>query len=134
VGWHLSDLSDIGDPFDATFFTGIRVDLTASVDELAKLFSDLLLREGTLLHRGITCHWKDDGQDCLTCEHATLNPEERRSQLCRLGKDQSLVEKRYDLLMAERTRYDDLALEVDAATELGHLPDDLAELLTQVGL
>jgi hypothetical protein len=133
--WHLADLTNSDDPFGIVLFsTGITVDVTATEDELAQACVKLLYKEAELARRGIRCEYKDAGQDCLDCPHATLDLKEDRSLLCRVGKDERAVETRYLALRAQRDPYDELAAALDAATELGHLADELAELLTYHGL
>jgi hypothetical protein len=51
-----------------------------------------------------------------------------------LGKDQCSVEAQYEKLRDARLGpVTELAEKIDDVSELGVLPDDLAELLTQVG-
>lgn len=134
--WHLADLADSDDPFGSVVYsTGLEIDLNGSEGELATAVVQLLKIEGNMASAGLTCTLKDDGQDCLSCPMATLDAAEPRSVLCRLGKDQCTIEQ----LCAERTRertepVQELADIADSAMEMGHLPDDLAELLTSVGL
>lgn len=130
--WHLADLTDTGDPFEQVVYsTGIEIDLTASEDELARKWVELSYREAEMLKRGSQCQLKDDGQDCLTCPHATLDRTDSRNRLCRLGKDQSNLEKRIMALTDARVApLRELVAEMDAALEV--LPADLEELLTQV--
>ena len=64
--WKLAEAMESADPFgDVVYSSGVTLDLTASEEELAHAFVDLLWREGRLLQRGITCELKDGGQDCL---------------------------------------------------------------------
>lgn len=137
ANWHLAELADSDpDPFGAVVYSaGVVLDLTASADELAEQFIALLRVEGRLAALGLTCGWKDDGQDCRTCPHATLDPAQERSRLCRLGKDQSTAEKLCEERTAERRApFTELAARADEASLIGRLDDDLVELLTAVGL
>lgn len=123
------------DPFgNVVYSAGVTLDLTASEEELADVFKDLLLREGTLLQKGITCKLKDGGQDCLHCPAATLDASEPRSVLCRLGKDQCTVEQAYwaknDARLAPIRELAALASE---CAEIGDIPEELVMLLTEVG-
>src|SRR5947209_2085738 len=122
------------DPFGGVVYSsGVSLDLTASEEDLADVFVDLLQREGRLLRRGITCDLKDSGQDCLHCPVATLDETYSRAVLCRLGKDQSTVEKAVEAKRAARQEtVRDLAVLADEMSEIGDMPDDLIELLTQV--
>jgi hypothetical protein len=64
---------------------------------------------------------------------ATLDSTYPRSVLCRLGKDESTVEKAYEAKRANRHEtVSDLAALADEMSEIGDMPDDLIELLTQV--
>jgi hypothetical protein len=123
------------DPFgNVVYSSGVTLDLTASEEELAHVFTDLLLREGTLLQRGVTCHLKDGGQDCLCCPAATLDATETRSVLCRLGKDQSTVEKAYEAQRDARLApIMELAALASECAEIGDMPEELAVLLTEIG-
>lgn len=135
--WHLADLTDESDdPMGAVAYsTGVSIDLTAPDEELEALLTSLMLKEGRLFERGITCEYKDAGQDCLTCPHATLNVNDRQSVLCRLGKDEQTVANRLqDRRRARVECVGDLADEASAASELGELDPELAEFLTAVGL
>jgi hypothetical protein len=130
--WNLTEVAD-EDPFGAVMYsTGLKLDLNASEEELAEQVVRLLRREGALGRRGLRCALKDNGQDCRCCREATLDPAERRSVLCRLGKDQETVEERFNQRRAARlAAVEELVCEIDAATEV--LPADLEELITQVG-
>jgi hypothetical protein len=132
--WKLAQAMENTDPFGAVVYsTGVTLDLTASEEDLANVFVALLRREGRLLQRGITCELKDEGQDCLHCPVATLDSTYPRSVLCRLGKDESTVEKAYEAKRANRHEtVSDLAALADEMSEIGDMPDDLIELLTQV--
>lgn len=135
--WKLAEAMTSADPFgDVVYSSGVTLDLTASEEELGIVFVGLLRREGRLLHQGITCQLKDGGQDCLHCPAATLDPEESRSVLCRLGKDESTVEKAFDAKReARRATAADLVAFAEEMSEIGQMPDDLWELvhLTEVG-
>lgn len=136
--WHLAELTDSEpDPFsEVVYSTGLTLDLNAPEDELARTYTRLLMREGHLAKSGLTCELKQErGMDCLRCPQATLDRAEARSTLCRLGKDQWTIERRIEeLTRARREPLEELAREVDEVTEIGHLDDELAELLTAVGL
>lgn len=135
--WHLSDLTDDTiDPMGTVAYsTGVTIDLTAPEEELQQLLTRLMLREGRLFDTGITCGYKDNGQDCLTCPHATLDVGDKQSVLCRLGKDEQTVANRLqDRRRAQEQSVGDLADEAGAASELGELDPELAEFLTAVGL
>lgn len=137
--WHLADLTDSEpDPFsEVVYSAGLTLDLTqASEDELLRHWKGFLRREGRLAGGGVTCDLKQErGMDCLRCPHATLDQADARSTLCRLGKDQSSIERRLrEIGAARREPLEELARAVDEMTELGHLDDELAELLTAVGL
>ncbi len=134
--WHLADLTDSGDPFEQVIYsTGIEIDLTASEEELCRKWIELGYRESALLRQGLQCQLKDDGQECLTCPQATLDRTDRMNRLCRVGKDQGTIEKRVNALTEARVApLREIAEELDAAQEMGDRPDDLAELLTSVGL
>lgn len=129
--WHLADLTDDQDPFgNVTYTAGLKIDLSAPVEELEAVLSGLLRREARLDRVGVQCEHKDGGQDCRDCPHATLDPQNPQSTLCRVGKDQftvaDVVQARYRQAKAER--------ESEGVSALGELPDDIAELLTAVGL
>jgi hypothetical protein len=114
-------------PIETVSFTGIELDLTASEEEIGEVFVKLLWREGRLLRGGITCELKDGGQDCLHCPVATLDGAEPLSRLCRLGKDQSTVEKRFLAKNNERLGpVREIAAMASAASEI--LPQDLTEV------
>jgi len=131
----LAESLDKADPFQSVVYsTGVTLDLAASEDELADLYVMLLRREGDLARRGITCELKRSGQNCLHCPEATLDPNDRKSLLCRLGKDEYTVEGRCNDLTAARTGgVDELATLADECSEIGMLPDDLAVLVAEVG-
>lgn len=134
--WHLAELAAATDPFgEVVYSNGIELDLTAPLEELAAQFAKLLRVEGRLARSGLTCALKDSGQDCLSCPQATLEASDRRSRLCRLGKDQLTVERRCAELQDERTGPVMEMVELaDTGSLLGHLDDELSELLTTVGL
>lgn len=135
--WHLAELSDAEeDPFQAVAYSvGVTLDLTADEDGLYEQVKALLRREQRLHSSGVSCPLKDGGQDCLTCPSATLDPAEPRSRLCRLGKDQRTVQQRHEERSRERRApLRELAAVAEEASLLGHLDDDLSELLTEVGL
>ncbi len=135
--WHLAELASAeADPFATVVYsTGVTLDLNATEGELAEQFIKLLEREGRMYANGLTCQLKWDGQDCLTCPQATLDPEEKRSRLCRLGKDQSATEKRMNSLADARLApIREMVAMSEELGELGEIPDDLSELLTAVGL
>lgn len=131
--WHLADLTPAeADPFGAVVYSaGLKVNLSAPVDELMDVLGNLMHREARLDARGITCHYKDAGQDCLDCPHATLDPENRQSILCRLGKDQQTVAHNVE---ARLTLSRVMAEETSDMREIGRLDPELADLLTTVGL
>lgn len=136
--WHLAELaSSDPDPFsEVVYSAGISFDLNASEDELVRVWGRLLKREGRLYQKGTQCELKQErGMDCLRCPQATLDPTEARSVLCRLGKDQRTLERAIeDKTRTRRAPLEELARVVDEVTEVGHLDDELAELLTAVGL
>lgn len=131
--WQLSALADLpDDPFDTVVLsTGLTVDLTGSKQEIEAGLSRSLQMEGALFSRGITCELKDGGQDCLTCTSYTSSPEEPRSRLCLLGRDQRMIEKAHDVCVAPLREIADRA---EDWSEAGHLTPEYAELLTAVGL
>jgi len=136
--WHLDELMDKGDdPFDTVLYSsGIPIDLDGDSASLADTFVEMLKMEERMSKRGINCHLKrEKGQDCRTCPVATMDRDEPRSRLCRLGKDQVTVLARYEVREAERKApFMELAGIADEATEMGHLDDELVEWLTAVGL
>lgn len=131
--WRLSELIESADdPFDTMIFSsGLRVDLTGSEDDLYEGVKASLALEEELFDRGVTCAIKDEGQDCLTCTHFTAKTDETRAPLCLLGRDQRTIEKE---LGARKEPVRELAGRVDEWSEMGHLDDEYAELLTAVGL
>lgn len=126
--WHLADMTD-DDPFAGTVYSaGVSIDLTAPEEELTRMIDTLLAREEALYKRGLTCDLKWDGQDCRTCPAATLDPEDGRAVLCRLGKDQMAVvhaisTRREESLAPIR----DLIAYAEEASEI--VPMDALELL-----
>ena len=105
--WRLNELllgSDADDPFeDVILSSGLRVDLTGTEDEVFAGLRQSLALEGTLFEQGVTCELKEGGQDCLTCPlYAGDRPEEARAPLCRLGRDQRVMEERCNKLSHER--------------------------------
>lgn len=131
--WRLAELIETADdPFDTMIFSsGLWVDLTGSEDEVFEGIKQSLDLESALFDRGIVCAMKDEGQDCLTCQHFTARSDEARSPLCLLGRDQRTIEKEYQ---ARKEPVRELAGRVDEWSEIGHLSDEYAELLTAVGL
>jgi hypothetical protein len=127
------------DPFATVVYSsGVTIDLQAPDEELVRQYFSLVKREGRMAGGGLTCQLKADGQDCRTCPSATLEEDEKRSRLCRLGKDQrlleGLIEDRMDAEAARLAPLRELAEMVGEMGELGEIPDDLSELLTSVGL
>lgn len=135
--WHLAELSSgEADPFaDAVYSVGLDVDLGGSEEELSAALKRLLDRESRLFNVGMTCDLKDGGQDCRTCPVATLEASEPRSRLCRLGKDEFAIADRLQTFATERFEArEEVAEAADELSEVGHLDDELSELLTGVGL
>lgn len=137
--WRLQELLGIddGNPFDRLILsTGLRVDLRGSEEEIERGLGRTLELESRLHNQGITCKLKDDGQDCLTCPvYVGDRPEETGAPLCRLGRDQRVIEDIAEKGNRERRApIIELAAIVDRCTELGHLEPEYAELLTAVGL
>jgi hypothetical protein len=131
--WQLASLVETADdPFETMIYSsGLRVDLTGSEEGIHAALRRSLDLEGHLFNLGVTCPLKDGGQDCLTCTSFTPRDEEARSRLCVLGRDQRVIEKE---AQARKAPLRELAGRVDEWTELGHLSDEYAELLTAVGL
>lgn len=131
--WRLAELIESADdPFDTMIFSsGLRVDLTGSDDEVFAGLRRSLGLEAALFNKGVVCELKDEGQDCLTCPAFTARSDETRAPLCLLGRDQRTIEKE---MQARREPVRELAGRLDEWTELGHLNDEYAELLTAVGL
>jgi hypothetical protein len=136
--WHLAELGGDPDPFAKIIYTtGLEIDLTASEDELAAAWVRLGRTEDRMRRAGVVpgCELKDAGQDCLDCPKATLDPADPLSQLCRLGKDQATVERACQAKTAARLApLEELAERVGPATEIVADTEELAELLTAVGL
>lgn len=137
--WRLHELFAADDnPFDKVILsTGLHVDLSGTEDEIFAGIKRSLDLEGRLFNQGITCDLKDGGQDCLECPmYVADRAEEARAPLCRLGRDQRLLEERSVELRAERIvePFAELAEAVDAFAELAEVPSEYAELLTAAGL
>jgi hypothetical protein len=138
--WHLAELSaEEADPFATVVYSaGVTIDLTASDETLVEQYNALLRREVRMQGGGLTCQLKTEGQDCRECPAATLDPEVDRSRLCRLGKDQAMLEavigERMDAQTAMMAPVRELVEAMDDLSEIGEIPDELAELLTGVGL
>lgn len=133
--WRLAEAMTDPDPFgDVVYSTGVKLDLTASEEELADVFVALLRREGNLAQGGITCQLKDSGQDCLRCPVATLDASEPRSVLCRLGKDESTLEKACAAKGEQRLApIRELVALASECADLGGMPPELHVLLGEVG-
>lgn len=134
--WRLAELIEEDDPFDAVILSsGLQVDLDGSEEELFAALTETLRIESAIFNRGITCHLKDGGQDCRTCPVQQLDRDAPLSALCRVGKDQLEINGRFTLLNAAKRLavWDELALAADALSELGHMDDACAELLTAAG-
>lgn len=131
--WRLAELLESADdPFDTMIFSsGLRVDLTGSDEEVFEGLKRSLSIEGSLYNKGVVCALKDEGQDCLTCPSFTARSDETRAPLCLVGRDQRTIEKEIE---ARREPVRELAGRVDEWSEMGHLNDEYAELLTAVGL
>lgn len=125
------------DPFEVMAYTaGVEIDLTAPEEELAAKLAELVALETALATGpGLRCRLKAEGQDCRTCPSATLDNRVSRSQLCRIGKDQEAVwaaaEAAQERRMAPVKAMAAVAAEM---SELGHLDDELVEILTAAGL
>jgi hypothetical protein len=133
--WRLNELLfGEDDPFDAVILSsGLSVDLTGSDEELFDGIKQTLELESRLFNRGITCHLKDAGQDCVTCgEYVADRSEEKRAPLCRLGRDQRMIEERYKA--ARAMPYLELADMADELSEIGWIEPEYVELLTAAGL
>lgn len=94
--WNLAKLiqPSAGNPFDRVVTSsGLTVDLTGTEDELRAAFLRTLHIEEDLFNRDITCELKDNEQDCLECSmYVADRQEEPRAPLCRLGRDQRMIE------------------------------------------
>lgn len=135
--WHLAAVvREEPDPFGKVVYsTGLSINLDGDVEELAGEWVRLGYIEGRMAGNGISCELKNNGQDCLTCPVATLDAAEPRSRLCRLGKDQGTLEQLCDARQAERNGpLLEIAELAGEHAELAAMPDELAELLTSVGL
>lgn len=131
--WHLAELSTDADPFaDAVYSVGLDISLDSSLEELEAALRTTLHREGRLWEHGLTCDLKDSGQDCRTCPLATVDLQDERARLCRLGKDQQAIMQRWRDLRNEQMG--GLPQIADEYSEIGHLPPDLMELLSAAGL
>ena len=133
--WRLRELLfGEDDPFDSVILSsGLSVDLTGSEEELFDGIRQTLELESRLFNHGVTCDLKDAGQDCLTCsEYVADRLEEKRAPLCRLGRDQRVIEERYKEARAEP--FMELANVADELSEIGHIEPEYAELLTHAGL
>jgi hypothetical protein len=129
--WHLAELVTTGDPFEGTAYSGVEIRLDGSVAELSINLQRLLDQEEGLFKFGLTCDLKDAGQDCRSCPMATVNPDERRSALCRLGKDQCALSERIETVHAP---LQEIGEHVGVFMEMGQLDGEYAELLEAVGL
>lgn len=137
--WRLNELLGCDDdPFSKVILSsGLHVDLTGSEEEIFAGLSRSLELEARLFNRGVTCDLKDGGEDCLTCPmYAADREEEPRAPLCRLGRDQRLLETRCGELTTQRLAepFAELAEAVDEFAEMAEAPPEYAELLTAVGL
>lgn len=135
--WHLADLLDKGeDPFGAVIYSsGLQVDLDGSEEDLVSALQKALAMEGRLDAIGLSCPLKDAGQDCLSCREATMDTAAPLTRLCEIGKDQQTLVRRMDENRVQRRRpLMELVRCVDDYSEMGHLDDEYAELLTAVGL
>lgn len=134
--WRLAELLGVTDtnPFDTVILSsGLPVDLTGSEDELFLGLKRTLELESRLFSKGIICDLKDGGQDCLTCPmYAGDRPEETREPLCRLGRDQRVIEER--LIVQRDAPLVELGAAVDGWSEMGHIEPEYEELLCAVGL
>ena len=103
--WRLADqlTAEAEDPFEGVLTSsGLSVDLSGTEDEVFAGLRGTLETEGRLAQRGITCELKESGVDCLVCsEYAGNRPHITRAPLCRLGRDQRMIEKRYEELRRE---------------------------------
>lgn len=131
--WHLAELTSDADPFaSAVYSAGLDISLDSTLEELESALRTTLDREGRMWETGLTCEMKDKGQDCRTCLLATVDLQDVRARLCRLGKDQQAIMQRWrDIRDAQ---IGPMVRVAEECAEIGHLPDDLAELLTAVGL
>lgn len=137
--WRLAELlgSDEGNPFDTVILSkGLRVDLAGSEEEIFRGLKRTLELESRLYDGGVTCDLKDGGTDCLTCPmYAGDRPEETREPLCRLGRDQRVIEEHLSTFTAKRNApLVELGNVADEYTEIGHIEPEYEELLWAVGL
>jgi hypothetical protein len=134
--WRLADLLDEGDPFGSIIYsTGLHVDLNASEEELTEALAKSLKIEGRLFDIGLTCPLKDGGQDCLSCMEGSADPQVALTRLCETGRDQCTLMKQIDESRAVKNApLVELLATIDGFSEIGHLDDEYAELLTAVGL
>lgn len=135
--WRLAELIDEDDdPFDAVILSsGLQVNLAGSEEELFVALRETLRIESMIFNRGIVCALKDEGQDCRSCPVQQLDRDVPLSALCRLGKDQHQIQERTEALASARRleRWGELAHLADELSELVHLQDADAELLTAAG-
>lgn len=137
--WNLAETvsDEPADPFEAMAYTaGVEIDLRAPEGELAAKLNELVELEVALASGpGIRCKLKVDGQDCRSCPSATLDPRFKRSQLCRIGKDQEAVWAAAEAAQERRMApVKAMAAVADEMSEMGHLDGELIELLTAAGL
>lgn len=137
--WRLNELLSVDDdPFDKVILTtGLHVDLSGSEEEIFTGIKRSLKLEGRLFNDGVTCELKDGGQDCLECPlYVADRAEEPRAPLCRLGRDQRLLEVCHGELVAKRLAepFTELAEAADAFAEMAEVSPEYDELLTAVGL
>jgi len=119
--WHLQDFMDAqDDPFDTVVYSsGLVIDLTGDEHELEAALKATLRVESQLFDRGLVCELKDGGQDCLSCPIPQMNPAERLSRLCRLGKDQvNIMDRLEDRRQARIAPLVELARSVEEYVEL----------------
>lgn len=131
--WRLAELEDDGDdPFDTVILSaGLDVDLDGPEAGLYEAIRRTLHIESRLYNQGIECTLKEQGQDCLTCPEFTARPDQQRAPLCLIGRDQKVIE-RADVV--RRLPLKELAGFAEELSEIGHLPEEYAELLTARGL
>lgn len=136
--WRLDELLGVADnPFDNVILSsGLKVNLDGSEEQVHDGLRQSLELEGRLFDEGITCELKDGGQDCLKCpEYVADRSEEPRAPLCRLGRDQRLIEIRAnDLSRARCGPFQEMAASVEGLAELGEIAPEYAELLTAAGM
>lgn len=136
--WRLNELMGVADdPFDSVVLsTGLTVDLTGTEEEIHEGLRRSLDLEAQLFNAGVTCELKDGGQDCLTCAmYVADRAEEPRAPLCRLGRDQRIMEiKANERSEARYGPFQELAASVEEFAEIGEIDAEYAELLTVAGL